>query len=146
MNAASSRAPALAGQHLPRNAGRSELARPLAFRRGLAAARVRHSGAGLEARGARVLSIPVYKWDLPEDTGPLRANVLALAEGHSMADAKQHFEAAMSIYEKNIHESPVDFETMALNYVGFLKATGNEKGAVQVAKRSAKKLKKLIGK
>ncbi|MBP90709.1 MAG: uroporphyrinogen decarboxylase [Planctomycetaceae bacterium] len=37
--------------------------------------------AGLEARGANVLRIPVYTWDLPEDTAPLEANVRALAEG-----------------------------------------------------------------
>lgn len=37
--------------------------------------------AGLEARGADVLSVPVYKWDLPEDLDPLRENVQALASG-----------------------------------------------------------------
>lgn len=29
--------------------------------------------AGLEARGAEVLRVPVYRWALPEDTGPLRS-------------------------------------------------------------------------
>ena len=38
--------------------------------------------AGLEARGAHVFGIPVYRWDLPEDIGPLEANVRALADGH----------------------------------------------------------------
>lgn len=28
---------------------------------------------GLEARGARVIRVPVYRWALPEDAGPLRA-------------------------------------------------------------------------
>ena len=37
--------------------------------------------AGLEARGAHVLSVPVYKWDLPQDTDLLRENVRALADG-----------------------------------------------------------------
>jgi uroporphyrinogen decarboxylase len=37
--------------------------------------------AGLEARGAHVLSIPVYTWELPEDCGPLETNVRALAAG-----------------------------------------------------------------
>ena len=37
--------------------------------------------AGLEARGARVLRVPVYRWDLPEDPGPLEDNVRALADG-----------------------------------------------------------------
>lgn len=34
--------------------------------------------AGLEQRGASVMSVPVYEWTLPEDTGPLRAAVAAL--------------------------------------------------------------------
>jgi uroporphyrinogen decarboxylase len=37
--------------------------------------------AGLEARGARVINVPVYKWELPEDTGPLAENVQKLAAG-----------------------------------------------------------------
>lgn len=37
--------------------------------------------AGLEARGARVINVPVYKWELPEDTGPLADNVQKLAAG-----------------------------------------------------------------
>tara|TARA_R110002049_G_scaffold285698_2_gene466808 strand:- start:15430 stop:17442 length:2013 start_codon:yes stop_codon:yes gene_type:complete len=37
--------------------------------------------AGLEARGATVEPIRVYGWDFPTDTGPLEANVRALAAG-----------------------------------------------------------------
>ncbi len=37
--------------------------------------------AGLEARGASVLRVQVYRWDLPEDIGPLAQNVRDLAEG-----------------------------------------------------------------
>lgn len=37
--------------------------------------------AGLESRGARVLQVRVYDWDLPEDTKPLEENVKALAAG-----------------------------------------------------------------
>lgn len=37
--------------------------------------------AGLEARGARVLSVKVYRYDLPEDTAPLEANIRAIAAG-----------------------------------------------------------------
>ena len=33
----------------------------------------------LEARGARVTSVPVYRWALPEDLGPLRAAVSSVA-------------------------------------------------------------------
>jgi uroporphyrinogen decarboxylase len=37
--------------------------------------------AGLEARGAQVVPLRLYRWDLPEDTGPIRENVRAMAEG-----------------------------------------------------------------
>ncbi len=37
--------------------------------------------AGLEARGARVHTVKVYKWDLPVDVGPLEANIRAIAAG-----------------------------------------------------------------
>ena len=37
--------------------------------------------AGLEARGAMVESFKVYRWDLPEDAGPLRENIKRLAAG-----------------------------------------------------------------
>jgi uroporphyrinogen-III synthase len=36
---------------------------------------------GLRARGADVTTVPVYQWDLPEDTGPLREAVRRLAQG-----------------------------------------------------------------
>jgi uroporphyrinogen-III synthase len=36
---------------------------------------------GLESRGAAVTRVPVYRWALPEDVGPLRAAVTALAGG-----------------------------------------------------------------
>lgn len=37
--------------------------------------------AGLEARGAAVESFKVYRWELPEDVAPLRANIQRLADG-----------------------------------------------------------------
>lgn len=37
--------------------------------------------AGLEARGAKVLSVPVYRWALPDDLAPLEENVRRLAAG-----------------------------------------------------------------
>jgi len=37
--------------------------------------------AGLEARGARVESVRVYRWDLPTDVAPLENNVRAIAAG-----------------------------------------------------------------
>ena len=37
--------------------------------------------AGLEARGARLLSVKVYSYDLPENAAPLEANIRAIAAG-----------------------------------------------------------------
>jgi len=37
--------------------------------------------AGLGERGASVTRVPVYEWALPDDTGPLREGVQALADG-----------------------------------------------------------------
>ncbi len=37
--------------------------------------------AGLEARGAAVTQVPVYRWALPDDTGPLRRAIAAIAAG-----------------------------------------------------------------
>ena len=36
--------------------------------------------AGLEARGARVSRLPIYRWALPEDIGPLESNLAAIAD------------------------------------------------------------------
>jgi len=36
---------------------------------------------GLEARGAQVMRVPVYQWALPDDVGPLRDAVTAIARG-----------------------------------------------------------------
>ncbi len=81
------------------------------------------------------------------DTGQSHANLaVALAETGVQDDAKHHFEKAMRAYEGSLDEVPVDYETVALNYVQFLQATGDGKGAVQVAKRSTKLLRKLMEK
>ena len=37
----------------------------------------------LRARGAEVTAVPVYQWDLPEDTGPLREAVRRIAAGEA---------------------------------------------------------------
>ena len=38
---------------------------------------------GLEQRGASVLSVPIYRWSLPDDTRPLENGIRAIAEGHA---------------------------------------------------------------
>ncbi|MBX3423276.1 MAG: uroporphyrinogen decarboxylase [Pirellulaceae bacterium] len=37
--------------------------------------------AGLEARGAQVVPLRVYRWELPEDTAPLEENIRAMVDG-----------------------------------------------------------------
>jgi uroporphyrinogen-III synthase len=37
--------------------------------------------AGLESRGAKVASIPIYRWALPEDLEPLRASMRKILDG-----------------------------------------------------------------
>ena len=37
--------------------------------------------AGLEARGASVESVPVYRWDVPENLAPLQENIRRLVDG-----------------------------------------------------------------
>ncbi len=37
--------------------------------------------AGLRARGATVMAVPVYRWALPEDLGPLHAAIARIADG-----------------------------------------------------------------
>jgi uroporphyrinogen decarboxylase len=41
--------------------------------------------AGLEARGAQVTVVPVYRWTMPTDLAPLRAALRAIAEGRADA-------------------------------------------------------------
>lgn len=83
--------------------------------------------------------------DTHPDTGQSHGNLAAaLAAEGELAKARSHFEKAMIILERHLVEVPEDYETVALNYAQFLRAIGEEKGALQVAKRSSKKLKKLL--
>jgi uroporphyrinogen-III synthase len=55
---------------------------------------------GLEHRGALVTRVPVYRWALPEDTGPLRAALAAIAErriGAALFTAGQQVEHVLQI-------------------------------------------------
>ncbi len=38
---------------------------------------------GLKTRGAEVMRVPVYRWALPEDTGPLREAIRAICHGQA---------------------------------------------------------------
>lgn len=59
--------------------------------------------AGLEARGAKVELIAVYRWDLPEDTKPLQDNILRLVEGKidvAMFTSAQQVEHLLQVAKK----------------------------------------------
>jgi len=59
--------------------------------------------AGLEARGANVVRVKVYDWELPEDTGPLESNVRAIAAGQidvAMFTSAQQVENLLVIAEQ----------------------------------------------
>ena len=55
---------------------------------------------GLERRGAVVTRVPVYRWALPEDTGPLRAALTEIAErriGAALFTAAQQVEHVLQV-------------------------------------------------
>ena len=55
---------------------------------------------GLEGRGAVVTRVPVYRWALPEDTGPLRAALTEIAErrvGAALFTAAQQVEHVLQV-------------------------------------------------
>jgi uroporphyrinogen-III synthase len=55
---------------------------------------------GLEHRGAVVTGVPVYRWALPEDTGPLRGALTAIAErriGAALFTAAQQVEHVLQV-------------------------------------------------
>jgi uroporphyrinogen-III synthase len=55
---------------------------------------------GLEHRGAAVTRVPIYRWDLPEDTAPLRAALREVAErriGAALFTAAQQVEHVLQI-------------------------------------------------
>ncbi len=55
---------------------------------------------GLEERGASVTRVPIYRWALPEDTGPLRAALTAIVErriGAALFTTAQQVEHVLEI-------------------------------------------------
>lgn len=78
------------------------------------------------------------------ETAQSHANLaLALCETEEQPDAKKHFEEALSIYEEQLKDAPMDYATVSNNYAEFLRTSGDEKAAVAIEKRAGKKLKKI---
>ncbi|MCY2976813.1 MAG: uroporphyrinogen decarboxylase [Planctomycetota bacterium] len=65
--------------------------------------------AGLEARGARVVQVRVYQWELPEDTEPLRENIREMVSGRRdcllITSAHQVVNMIRMAQEMNVEES-----------------------------------------
>lgn len=79
--------------------------------------------AGLEARGARVEKVPVYRWDLPEDTAPLEANVRRIVAGEvdiAVFTSAQQIEHMLQIARSLQLEQPLreGFHQVAIASVG----------------------------
>ena len=65
---------------------------------------------GLERRGAVVTRVPVYRWALPEDTGPLRAALNEIAErriGAALFTSAQQVEHVLQVAAAEGNEGPV---------------------------------------
>lgn len=64
--------------------------------------------AGLQARGAAVTRVPVYRWALPEDTTPLRRGIAELAErraGAALFTSAQQVEHMLQIAAEDGREA-----------------------------------------
>lgn len=76
--------------------------------------------AGLEQRGARITSVPVYEWTLPEDTGPLEQAVAAILRGEvkvvlvtSSIQVRHLFQVAEKTGEANILRNALQYTVIA---------------------------------
>lgn len=78
------------------------------------------------------------------ETAQSHANLaLALCETDEQEWARKHFTKALNIYEDKVREAPMDYATVSSNFAEFLRAKGDEKGAVSIEKRAGKKMKKV---
>ena len=74
--------------------------------------------AGLEARGARVLSLQVYQWDLPVDLGPLQENIRRLGR-----KAKPMWSCSLPLSKFNMScRSPINSTSRTALRAGMRKA------------------------
>lgn len=77
------------------------------------------------------------------DTGQSYANLATtFVDAEHFGQAREHFDKALKIYEQHVSEAKTDYATVVANYVQFLKAVKDEKGAAAVEKRAKKMLKK----
>lgn len=100
-----------------------------------------------QAREMQMMALEARRVTFGDDhleTAQSHANLaLALCETEELEIARKHFIEALSIYEKQVAEAPMDYATVSSNYAEFLRSTGDEKAALNVEKRAGKKLKKV---
>ena len=100
-----------------------------------------------QAREMQMMALEARRATIGDDhieTAQSHANLaLSLCQTEELDGAKKHFEEALAIYEGQLEEAPMDYATVSSNYAEFLRIIGNEKAAVSIEKRAAKRLKKI---
>jgi uroporphyrinogen-III synthase len=84
---------------------------------------------GLEARGAAVTCVPVYRWALPEDLGPLRSAIVELAErrvGIALFTSAQQVEHLLEVAANEGLETEVRAALLSATIVGSIGPTTSQ--------------------
>jgi uroporphyrinogen-III synthase len=84
---------------------------------------------GLEARGAIVTCVPVYRWVLPEDTGPLRSALTEIVEhkiGAALFTSAQQVEHVLQVAEEEGIEVALRLALVSHVVVGSIGPTTSE--------------------
>lgn len=84
--------------------------------------------AGLEARGARVVNVKVYQYDLPVDTGPLEANIKGIISGERdvLLLTSAHQIANLLLMAERLHVEPKLRESLRQMVVASVGPTTSE--------------------
>ena len=84
---------------------------------------------GLERRGATVTRVPVYRWALPEDLGPLRAAVVEIAQGRvgvALFTSAQQVEHLLLVAAVEVREAELRTAFGTCTVVGSIGPTTSE--------------------
>jgi uroporphyrinogen-III synthase len=84
---------------------------------------------GLERRGATVSRVPVYRWALPEDLGPLRAAIVEIAQGRvevAIFTSAQQVEHLLQVASGETREAELRAALATRTVVGSIGPTTSE--------------------
>jgi uroporphyrinogen-III synthase len=84
---------------------------------------------GLEWRGATVTRVPVYRWALPEDLGPLRAAIVEIAQrsvGIALFTSAQQVEHLLLVAASEAHDTELRAALATCTVVGSIGPTTSE--------------------